>query len=95
MDPTRRSLTGLNTSASIYFPTGLEDITDVSEQVYKWLDATDNYGFMLDFQTVMFQVLKVCLQRCSFLGLANFTTISQHLRHCGTLPGGTIEETSY
>jgi len=43
-------LTGLNTSASIYFPTGLEDITvDVSEQVYKWLDATDNYGFMLRF----------------------------------------------
>ena len=43
-------LTGLNTSASIYFPTGLEDITvDVSEQVYKWLDTTDNYGFMLRF----------------------------------------------
>ena len=43
-------LTGLNTSASIYFPTGLEDITiDVSEQVYKWLDATDNYGFLLRF----------------------------------------------
>ena len=43
-------LSGLNTSASIDFSTGLEDISiDVSEQVYKWLGTTDNYGFMLKF----------------------------------------------
>jgi hypothetical protein len=42
--------TGINTSASIYFPTGLEDITiDISEQVYKWLDSTDNDGLLLRF----------------------------------------------
>ena len=43
-------ITGLNTSASISFSTGLENISvDVSEQVYKWLDSTDNYGFLIRF----------------------------------------------
>jgi hypothetical protein len=43
-------LTGLNTSASISFDTGLENISiDISEQVYKWLDTTDNYGFLIKF----------------------------------------------
>ena len=43
-------LTGLNTSASVSFETGLENISiDVSEQVYKWLDTTDNYGFLISF----------------------------------------------
>tara|TARA_R110000787_G_scaffold11239_2_gene37537 strand:+ start:1083 stop:2570 length:1488 start_codon:yes stop_codon:yes gene_type:complete len=43
-------LTGLNTSASIFFDTGLEDLSiDISEQVYKWLDTTDNYGFLIKF----------------------------------------------
>lgn len=41
-------LYGDNTSGSIAFDTGLENISfDVSEQVYKWLDATNNYGFLL------------------------------------------------
>ena len=44
------ALTGLNTSASVSFDTGLENISiDVSEQVYKWLDTTDNYGFLVRF----------------------------------------------
>jgi hypothetical protein len=43
-------ITGLNTSASVSFDTGLENISiDVSEQVYKWLDTTDNYGFLIRF----------------------------------------------
>lgn len=43
-------LTGVNTSASISFDTGLENISiDISEQVYKWLGATDNYGFLIKF----------------------------------------------
>tara|TARA_R110002020_G_scaffold207313_1_gene412801 strand:- start:938 stop:2425 length:1488 start_codon:yes stop_codon:yes gene_type:complete len=43
-------LTGINTSASLAFETGLENISvDVSEQVYKWLGATDNYGFLIKF----------------------------------------------
>jgi len=43
-------LRGINTSASISFETGLEDISiDVSEQVYKWLDSTNNYGFLIKF----------------------------------------------
>ncbi len=43
-------LSGPNTSASISFDTGLENISiDVSEQVYKWLDSTDNYGFLIKF----------------------------------------------
>tara|TARA_R100000231_G_scaffold122473_1_gene92633 strand:- start:234 stop:1721 length:1488 start_codon:yes stop_codon:yes gene_type:complete len=41
---------GANTSASISFDTGLENISvDVSEQVYKWLGGTSNYGFLLKF----------------------------------------------
>ena len=41
---------GANYSSSISFDTGLEDISiDVSEQVYKWLDSTDNDGFLLKF----------------------------------------------
>ena len=41
---------GANYSSSIYFNTGLEDISiDVSEQVYKWLDSTNNDGFLLKF----------------------------------------------
>lgn len=44
------ALTGLNTSASVSFDTGLGNISiDVSEQVYKWLDTTDNYGFLVRF----------------------------------------------
>jgi len=43
-------LRGVNTSASVAFETGLENISvDVSEQVYKWLGATDNYGFLVKF----------------------------------------------
>jgi len=43
-------LTGPNTSASLDFQTGLENISvDVSEQVYKWLDSTDNNGFLIKF----------------------------------------------
>ena len=43
-------LAGVNTSASLPFETGLENISvDVSEQVYKWLDTTDNYGFLIKF----------------------------------------------
>ena len=43
-------IAGTNTSASVSFDTGLENISvDVSEQVYKWLDATDNYGFLIKF----------------------------------------------
>ncbi len=43
-------LSGVNTSASLSFETGLENISvDVSEQVYKWLDTTDNYGFLVKF----------------------------------------------
>jgi hypothetical protein len=43
-------LTGTKTSASISFPTGLENVSlDVTDQVYKWLGATNNYGFMLKF----------------------------------------------
>lgn len=43
-------LTGLNTSASLDFQTGLENISvDVSEQVYKWLGSTDNNGFLIKF----------------------------------------------
>tara|TARA_R100000278_G_C5475470_1_gene166242 strand:+ start:1302 stop:2786 length:1485 start_codon:yes stop_codon:yes gene_type:complete len=43
-------LYGDNTSASLNFETGLENVSvDVSEQVYKWLGTTDNYGFMLRF----------------------------------------------
>ena len=43
-------ITGANTSASISFETGLESISvDVSEQVYKWLDATTNAGFLIKF----------------------------------------------
>ena len=41
---------GINTSSSISFDTGLEDISlDVSEQVYKWLGGTTNDGFLLKF----------------------------------------------
>jgi hypothetical protein len=41
---------GINTSASIPFETGLENISiDVSQQVYKWLGSTDNDGFLLKF----------------------------------------------
>jgi hypothetical protein len=43
-------LAGTNTSASLSFSTGLENISvDVSEQVYKWLGATNNYGFLIKF----------------------------------------------
>ena len=43
-------LTGVNTSASLAFETGLENISvDVSEQVYKWLGSTDNSGFLIKF----------------------------------------------
>jgi len=46
-------ISGLNTSASISFETGLENISiDVSEQVYKWLDNSnqiENYGFLIKF----------------------------------------------
>ena len=43
-------ISGVNTSASVSFTTGIENISvDVSEQVYKWLDSTDNYGFLIKF----------------------------------------------
>lgn len=43
-------LEGENTSGSAYFPDGLESISlDVSEMVYKWLDTTNNYGFLVKF----------------------------------------------
>jgi hypothetical protein len=43
-------ITGPNTSTTISFNTGLENISvDVSEQVYKWLGSTDNYGFLVRF----------------------------------------------
>ena len=43
-------LTGPNTSGTISFPTGLENIRfDVSQFVYNWLDGTDNYGLLLRF----------------------------------------------
>ena len=43
-------LNGTNTSASLSFETGLENISvDVSEQVYKWLGSTNNYGFLIKF----------------------------------------------
>lgn len=42
-------ISGSNTSGSFTFTTGLEDLSlDISEQVYKWLDTTDNYGFLLE-----------------------------------------------
>ena len=43
-------LTGPETSASVNFPTGLENITlDISEFVYNWLNGTSNYGLLLRF----------------------------------------------
>tara|TARA_S200002703_G_scaffold156350_1_gene161804 strand:- start:8040 stop:9527 length:1488 start_codon:yes stop_codon:yes gene_type:complete len=43
-------ITGINTSASLGFDTGLENISvDVSEQVYKWLGSVDNNGFLIKF----------------------------------------------
>ena len=43
-------LTGEDTSASFGFTTGMENISiDVSEQVYKWLGGTENYGFLIKF----------------------------------------------
>jgi hypothetical protein len=46
-------LGGVNTSASYYFETGLENLEiDVSEMVYKWLGGTDNYGFLIKFPDV-------------------------------------------
>ena len=43
-------LYGAGTSASSDFETGLENMRlDVSDLVYKWLDATDNYGFLVKF----------------------------------------------
>ena len=43
-------LHGVNTSASISFDTGLENISlDVSGQVHKWLNSTDNDGFLIKF----------------------------------------------
>jgi len=41
-------LAGANTSASISFETGLENISlDVSGQIHKWLNSTTNNGFLL------------------------------------------------
>jgi hypothetical protein len=46
-------ISGVNTSASVVFETGLENLSvDVSEQVYKWLSDSnqiENYGFLLKF----------------------------------------------
>jgi len=43
-------ITGPNTSVTVPFSTGLENISvDVSEQVYKWLGSTNNYGFLIRF----------------------------------------------
>ena len=43
-------LTGPDTSGTINFPTGLENIElDISEFVYSWLDSTANYGLLLRF----------------------------------------------
>jgi len=41
---------GTNTSGAVSFSSGVENISlDVSEQVYKWLDTTDNDGFLIKF----------------------------------------------
>ena len=43
-------LAGVNTSASVSFESGLENLSiDVSGQVHKWLNSTDNYGFLIKF----------------------------------------------
>jgi len=41
-------LSGVGTQKTATFDTGLENLSvDVSDQVYKWLDSTDNYGFLI------------------------------------------------
>jgi hypothetical protein len=41
-------LSGVGTQKTAAFDTGLENLSvDVSDQVYKWLDSTDNNGFLI------------------------------------------------
>lgn len=85
-------LAGSKTSASISFPTGLENVSlDVTDQVYKWLGATNNYGFMLKFPDSSVSGSESLYTKKFLVAQVNFIFTAPLLKLAGILPAETTE----